>query len=295
MSRSTRSWVPAAVVAVAAAAVIGGFALFGPRDGSPGPGGGASATPTPSASGLSSAPAVAVYYVGDTPLGPRLYREFRSATGIVDPTADGIAAVVEASLDPDYRTAWPEGAFAAATYDGDVITVTLADTSLRRRPAGMTREEARIAVQQVVYTLQGAVQRRAPVQFRTVENPIDRVYGVPTAEPIVNDPPLDTLALVNVTSPEQGAQVSAGVLVVSGVASSFEATVPWEIRAGDGHVVLSGVSMAKGWLDRLYPWSGRADLSDLPPGDYTFIARTDDPSGGEGPAPTEDSKQFTVR
>lgn len=307
MTRTLRPWLPAAVVAAAAALVIGGFALLGQDGPEPGPGPTPSRsaaespsptpTPTPSSSTSPSATpgAVPVYYLGDTPGGPRLYREFRAATGAADPTRAGLEALVATPLDPDYRTAWPAGAFAEAAYDGDLITVTLADPGLRDRPPGMDRATARLAVQQVVYTLQAAVQKRAPVQFRTAENPIDQVYGVPTAEPIVNDPPLETLALVNVTSPEQGQVVSGDTLAVSGVASSFEATVPWEVQDADGRVVVRGFSTAKGWLDRLYPWSGEVDLSGLAPGEYTFIARTDDPSGGEGPGPTEDSKQFTLR
>jgi len=116
---------------------------------------------------------------------------------------------------------------------------------------------------------------------------------VPTSEPLANGPVLETLALVNVTTPEQGASVS-GTFTASGVASSFEATVPWEIRQ-DGEVVERGFSTAEGWMDKLYPWETEVDVSGLAPGDYQFVAMTDDPSGGaEGAGPTEDSKTITV-
>jgi hypothetical protein len=36
-------------------------------------------------------------------------------------------------------------------------------------------------------------------------------------------------------------------------------------------------------------------VSDLEPGDYTFVALTDDPSGGEGGGPTIDTKSITVQ
>jgi hypothetical protein len=36
-------------------------------------------------------------------------------------------------------------------------------------------------------------------------------------------------------------------------------------------------------------------VSGLAPGTYSFVAMTDDPSGGEGGGPTEDSKTFTVQ
>ncbi len=101
------------------------------------------------------------------------------------------------------------------------------------------------------------------------------------------------LNLVSVTTPEEGATVS-GTFTATGVASSFEATVPWEIRQGD-EVVKTGFSTAEGWMEKLYPWTTEVDVSDLPPGDYTFVALTDDPSGGaEGHGPSEDTKSITV-
>jgi hypothetical protein len=49
-------------------------------------------------------------------------------------------------------------------------------------------------------------------------------------------------------------------------------------------------------MDRLYPWETRIDVSDLAPGEYTFAAMTDDPSGGaEGAEPFVDTRTITVR
>ena len=86
----------------------------------------------------------------------------------------------------------------------------------------------------------------------------------------------------------------SGSFTADGVASSFEATVPWEIRQGD-EVVKKGFTTAEGWMDKLYPWEAEVDVSGLAPGEYTFVALTDDPSGGEGFGPSEDSKTITVR
>ncbi len=118
------------------------------------------------------------------------------------------------------------------------------------------------------------------------------MLGIDTSAGIKAAPQLDVLNLVNVTTPEEGATVS-GSFTATGVASSFEATVPWEIRQGD-QVVKKGFSTAEGWLDKLYPWEAEVDVSDLAPGEYTFVAMTDDPSGGEGFGPSEDSKTITV-
>ena len=50
--------------------------------------------------------------------------------------------------------------------------------------------------------------------------------------------------------------------------------------------------MAEG-ADKLYPWTVSVDVSGLAPGDYTFVATNDDPSGGEGVGP--DSRLEDVR
>ena len=61
-------------------------------------------------------------------------------------------------------------------------------------------------------------------------------------------------------------------------------------------MVLEGFATAEGWMDKLYPWEAEIDISTLAPGDYTFVARTDDPSGGaEGAGPHEDTKDFTLK
>jgi hypothetical protein len=78
------------------------------------------------------------------------------------------------------------------------------------------------------------------------------------------------------------------------VASSFEATVPWQILDAGGTEVLEGFATAEGWMERLYPWETTIDVSGLPAGEYVFRAQTDDPSDGEGGGPTEDTKSFTI-
>jgi hypothetical protein len=152
-----------------------------------------------------------------------------------------------------------------------------------------------MAVQQLVDTATAATQTNAPVQLLLDGDHTDELLGVPVSEPLARGDFLDTLSLVMVTSPAEGAVVE-GSFRAEGIASSFEATVPWQILDGE-EVVEEGFSTADGWMDRLYPWrTDEIDVSDLAPGDYTFVARTDDPSGGaEGAGPFEDTKTITVR
>lgn len=235
---------------------------------------------------------VPVYFAGSAARGTALFREFHRVTG--DPLTEA-AALVDGGTpdDPDYRTLWPGVGIASVQPTDGLLVVELQGDAFTTPPDGMTRKDARLAIQQLVYTLQGVQQERVPVQFLRSGEPTT-LFGVDVAEPVRNADQLDVLGLVNVTSPEQGATVSGGTLKASGVASSFEATVPWEIRRGD-KTVLDGFATADGWMDKLYPWEAAIDVSSLAPGDYTFVAMTDDPSGGaEGAGPTEDSKDFTV-
>ena len=235
----------------------------------------------------------AAYFIGDTErAGPRLYREFQRASG--EPLDAAVAVLTAGPLDPDYRTAWSGGQLSSATYDGDVISVVV-DPSVRTRPGDMSKAEARAAVEQVIYSVQAAVQKRAPVQFRTTDNPIDMVFGVPTAEPLANGPMLDVLSHVNLTSPEQRSAVDGETLSVTGVGNSFEATVGWEVRQGD-KVLQDGFATMEGWMEpKLFPFEVDVDVSNLPPGDYTLWVTTDDPTGGtEGIGAMTDDKDFTI-
>jgi hypothetical protein len=157
------------------------------------------------------------------------------------------------------------------------------------------RAQAKLAVQQIVYTAQGTLQKRVPVVFYVGDDTSEpsSVLGLDAAGGFVAAPDVNVLALVNITEPAQDSTV-ADTFTASGVANSFEATVPWEIRDQDGKKVLDGFATADGWGDKLYPWESTVDASSLPPGTYTFVALTDDPSGGEGGGPTEDSKTFSL-
>jgi hypothetical protein len=241
--------------------------------------------------------AVPAYYIGDTPQGPRLFREFASVDATVPKLEASLSLIENGAADPDYTTAWAPGSFAGANTDGpdDVIYVELADESLHDRPAGMSEAEAELAISQVILTVQGALGTgRKPVQFQLNGNPINEVYGEPTSEPLGNQPQFDVYALVNISDPAEGTVVS-GRFLAKGVADSYEATVPWQILDADDNVVAEGFATADGWMGGLWPWETEIDVSGLEPGTYTFVASTSDPSGGaEGAGPTSDTRTIVV-
>ena len=297
-----RRWPYAAGGALlAVAASLTAFALLpndaGPQavdpgsntSGSPSPS--SSASPSPSESTPPSASAtevpsmtVPVYYVGDTPDGPRLYREFRRVPAS-NPFEAAIAGLEQAPLDADYRTYWPAGAIERIHFDGiaadGFFQVVLADAALRDRPAEMDQASAEMAVEQVIYTLQASAGARAAVSFSFNGNPIDQVFGVPTSEPLANGPVLETLALVSLTTPSEGMVVDNDEpLVVEGVGNSYEGNIVTRLEGADGIEAIDSVPTIAGtYEERLFPFEVELDLTGVPPGEYTVLSQTDDPSG----------------
>jgi hypothetical protein len=322
MSRP-RSWIT--VVGVAAAvAVIGGVAFAaGALQGNnnaddstpvgPGPSRHTTApvTPptstaptTPTSSGTTAAgtKAYAVYYVGDNPTGkPVLFREFHSGPDYPasDPGASGRDVLSEAvgdalgslPLDADYRSPWQglatlDYASYETTGAGYTLQIALTGSHLADRPAGMSAAEARAAVQQLVYTAQAAIAKRAPVHFSLDHRPPGAhptLLGVDISQPIANASVLKTLSLMSISNPNEGAQVS-GTLTVTGVNNGFEATVNVYLER-NGKRFLMTPGMASGaYQDKLFPWKVSLDLSKVQPGEYTLVATNDDPTGHDNPS-----------
>jgi hypothetical protein len=313
--------------AVATGAVIGGVYFVttnGDHDPvTPGPADtpSHSASPTPTDS-VSTSPsqtpaasqkfAAAVYWAGDTPSGERLYREFQRIELSPGEPAHGVNAKLGAAvtaalsgmpLDRDYRRLWLEGTGATATYNGDVVTIDVhtpdkAGWDAHGLQHGMTAEDGRLAVQQLIYTAQAALgQGRVPVQFLLNGDRTTTILGQPASEPLSADPVLETLSHVNISTPAEGDEVTGDTLEVTGVANSFEANVVVKLQRFEGtFVAFQKPLTADGWMgDKLFPFTGSFDISKVEPGKYTLTVTTDDPSGGaEGNGAYTDSKVITI-
>lgn len=258
----------------------------------------ASSSPTASADATRSPSAgtgrsVAVYYVGDTPVGPRLFREWRPPVPVDRAPSEEIEALTAEPLDPDYRTYWPAGSIRAV---GDpelgVVNVLLRD-SLAERPAGMSEQDARIALQQLVYTVRAMYQEPVAVSFRLGDDPspVQTVFGLDAGE-VEPEPEVDVRASVNINDPVEGLTVSGG-FTARGSANVFEGNVIWELRDG-ATVVREGFTTASGSITRHFPWEASVDVSGVEPGTYTFVATSQDVSDGEGFAPDVDTRTVVV-
>ena len=145
-------------------------------------------------------PAYALYYVDETPQGPRLFREFRTGPGPETTPNTAISMLLSPPDDPDYESYWTAGQLLGATVDNGVIEVDV-DPALVAGPLDD------LALQQVIYTVQAAAQADVPlpVQFVHDGNPVAEVGGLPTSEPLDSAPQLDVLALASISNPSRTA------------------------------------------------------------------------------------------
>jgi len=296
-----RWFLPTIAVAAVMAAVLGGAFWLADDDGSSGSTGPSTSgpshtthtTPTAPADGGTAMRAVPVYYVGSTAHGDKLFREFQSKKLCAEVEcllkAAAVAAVNGTPDDPDYRTLWPDGAtVGAVSQDGDTIVIDLA-AGIHDRPAGLSAEQADLAVEQLVYSAQAAVGKgRLPVQLLINGQHSDTVLGVPASEPLAAANPDDVLAPVQVDDPANGATVSQ-TFTVSGRAATFEANVVWELKQGDT-VVKHGFTTAQECCT-LSPYEFQVTA---PAGDYTLVVHDTDESG-QGRPVDQDTKEITVR
>lgn len=238
---------------------------------------------------------VPIYWVGDGPGGePRLFREFRRVQG--NPLTEAARIVMGGGQpdDPDYRTLWPQVDVADVGATDGVLLVQIPGDGFTDRPDGMTKQEAELAMQQLVYTLQGVQQERLPIVIKRGGTDL-RLLGLRSDEQLEQASVLKTLNLVNITSPAEGDVVSGDTLQVTGVANSFEASGPCRLLVGGREVAMVGYQ-SEGWIDdKLFPFQAEIPLDGIS-GDVVLQCETDDPSGGaEGNGPAIDTKTITVQ
>lgn len=236
---------------------------------------------------------VPVYYAGRIPAGVGLFREFHRAQS---PGEDLLMpalteAVQNPPLDPDYFSLWEGlGATVGSTFSGGTVVIGLDGASLAEKPGSLGAEEARLAVQQLVYTATAALQRNVTVEFELNGRPADRLLGVDVAGGVGRGGEVETLAPVWVTSPQDGDTVGS-TFTVEGQGAFFEANVSWQLLDTAGEVVQDGFATAQECCV-MSPY--RFQVKGVDPGDYTLRVYAADMSGGEGGAEPEDTKRLTV-
>jgi len=250
--------------------------------------------PTPDAT--EETKAVPVYFVGDQPAGPRLFREFHQLP-VEDveasQVADALRAAVEgAALDPDYGSPWPDGTtVTGVSIDGsgkdDIVWIDLSG-NVAEAPAGSDAEVPALALQQLIYTAQAVLQQRQPVGFLVDGEVAPKLLGMTIDGPLQPGDPMEAQGSVWIIDPQNGAEVPT-TFTVNGRGAFFEANVRWELLQ-DGEVVDEGFTTAEEGMT-LSPFSFEVTAE---PGDYVLRVFEEDVSGGEGFGSPEDTKEITV-
>ncbi|GAA1939781.1 GerMN domain-containing protein [Nocardioides hwasunensis] len=293
--RTRRGWWAAGGFGLVAASVVAALALT--TGGSSEPVGPAPAGPTTSDTTATDdeAPSepVAVYFVGDTADGPRLYREFQPAVSAAPAVSAIDAALRGDSLDPDYRSAWPAGVVLRQWIPGpDVITVIL-DGAPAGRPAGMSEGDARLALEQLVRTAQAVQgQGKVPVDVQVEGQVTDTVLGVRTTAPLTGSPDADVLAPVSLSDPSEGLVVAGDETIrVRGRGSSPDGSVQVLVQRWESTATVADRTIRSTLSpDRLTPFAETFALPNLPPGDYDVIARVRNADG----TVDSDTRRITV-
>lgn len=244
-----------------------------------------SATSTPEPTVAENRSTVPVYFVKDDKTGLRLYREFHPAKD--SSVLSALGELAQAPLDADYSSLWKGATFSSYKRLGGTATVSVsgaADTT-----GSADGDVVTAALQQVVYTVT-AVEQDAGLKVQVVAD------GKPLGKAVGRAPRIDTEGLVWLTSPVQAA-ITRSPVTLEGIASTFEATVAWEVHAdtATGKVVANGSATAAEAGPARAAWKAKVTL---PPGTYVvraYAPNESSESGEEGAAAVlEDSKTITV-
>jgi hypothetical protein len=294
-----RRWLMPLAAAAAVAAIIGGVWWSGQDDGptitppqTSGPsatGPATSGTPTtaPTTSASTSGPvatqpvSLPVYFLG--PIGDdkptyRLFRDFIRSELPADATAaeKAKAALVLAinaqpySNTDGYLQPWSGQTIGDVSVTDALITVDLANAG--NPDAAIGADNQRLAVQELVWTAQAAIQKgNLPVRI-TVQGRADPLFGSISTTGTFTRPPSDRLyedlAPIWVTSPGRDQVLPAAKpVVVQGLAMVFEANVSYQLRRGSTQVAMGHTTASIG-----APSQGTysIDLGRLSPGDYSI-------------------------
>lgn len=178
---------------------------------------------------------VPVYWLGNSTAGKptqkpgvvarsstRLYRTWSRVSG--RPAFQAVRIMTSKQPDDaDYYSVWKGAEVSSVTLDGDVVTVDFKEFP----QAPIDAETAEIAAQQLVYTVQGALNDSTrAVQITQRGRAGIRLFGhVDTSLPLGRAQALDVQAMVSIESPTEGSLLPSGIVTVQGTAAAYEATV----------------------------------------------------------------------
>jgi hypothetical protein len=254
------------------------------------------------ATGAGTQVALPAYFVGaSSGTGDRfgLYREFvRTAVPAGATPAQRAKAAIEVAMnaqpftnDKLYIQPWSGTSVQDVSVD-KLITITLSGSG----SSSFTKEQTRLAVQELVWTAQAAIGKGTiPVKFVVADGSATLFGTYPTAQ-TYNRPAkalqYQDLAPIWITSPAREHVFTSGASVVAtGESCAFEATTQWQLKKS-GAAIRSGVTTASSGCPLRGTW--QVKLGALAPGDYTFRMFEVSAQDGQGLV-ADASTPFTVK
>jgi hypothetical protein len=238
--------------------------------------------------------AVSVYWLGKsigntTGAGLRLYRTWTTVNG--RPALQAVRLMTaDKSGDPDYYSLWTGAVVSSVTQSAGVVTVDFKALPQKQLEPGV----ADVAVQQLVYTVQGALSDqtekiRVTEQGRSVQG----LFGqFDTSQPFSRALASDVQALVWILTPEQGAGLRSPV-TVTGLAAAYEAQVNWRATNTRTKTVVSDYTVTKQGTKQGQGFAPFSFTTRLGPGEWQIEAYVVSPKDG---SPTDvDSKTVVVK
>jgi len=230
---------------------------------------------------------VKIYYVADTGTSLRLYSELAFVTTVEQsPDISSVNALLSGAQpkDPDYVNLWGEGVrINNLLVAGELDTVDIQPPHLN---VG-AEAEAR-AIDQVIWTFKSAIPALSSFQFLINGEIVETLAGhVDISKPIEIDEGFRSLATIDLDLDQD--QELKSPIVLTGLACTFEANAPWELRR-NGELINFGAETAKEACPTRSVFE--INLGELVPGTYEI--RVWESSMEDGSLINEDTKTFTV-
>jgi Sporulation and spore germination len=232
---------------------------------------------------------VPVYYLGDTGLGTRLFREYHvvpvDGTDVAARTRAAVQLMLttDSPADPDYRTPWGNATVNSVWIEGDTVSVDLHDVPQSPVP------DAQLAVQQLIWTATAA-SGTTGLRVTVDGHQVSRLWGFGGLDARLGRAPrADIQAPVWLIDPQQGAQVGTTFAVyVAAIVPGGTVQLTVTPVGGGQPLVVKSLPMGAS-----APQLGEVHLSvTVAPGRYTVSAFLAGPSGA--PGPDRDSHEIAV-
>lgn len=229
-----------------------------------------------------------LYFASDTGTSLRLFSERHAvAQSSSDIATDALSLLLSGikPKDPDYVNLWGSG----AKLNGLTVVDGFATVDLDFDQLNVGAEAELRAIEQILWTLKANNPKITQVEFLRNGNIVETFAGhVETLDVFVIDEGYQSLATVDLDL-DEGDVFKSGSLI-TGLACTFEANVPWELFQ-DGQLVSSAAQTA----DLACPDRSKFEinLNPIEPGKY--MIRVWESSMEDGSLINEDTKNFLVK